>query len=261
MKKHHIRFNKAQLRTEVIPYTAKDYVLWLVKRVVMVAGIAAGAVMIFDQYFESPKVRRQQRQIAFLEAQVDLMDGKVEGMRGALAELTDRDEAIYRNIFGAEPYPEHLRNPGIGGADRYRELRGLEQSEQVIALRAEISELERRMLAQGESFSQLVSLTENREDLLNSIPAIQPVRNSDLKRMASGYGYRIHPIYKVGKCTGVWISLRQPARRFSLPETVKWSRSRRNTMDMGTMCASAMASDTKLCMRTCPKFWCGVVSA
>ena len=102
-------------------------------------------------------------------------------------------------IFGAEPYPEHLRNPGIGGADRYRELRGLEQSEQVIALRAEISELERRMLAQGESFSQLVSLTENREDLLNSIPAIQPVRNSDLKRMASGYGYRIHPIYKVRK--------------------------------------------------------------
>lgn len=199
MKKHHIRFNKAQLRTEVIPYTAKDYVLWLVKRVVMVAGIAAGSVMIFDQYFESPKVRRQQRQIAFLEAQVDLMDGKVEGMRGALAELTDRDEAIYRNIFGAEPYPEHLRNPGIGGADRYRELRGLEQSEQVIALRAEISELERRMLAQGESFSQLVSLTENREDLLNSIPAIQPVRNSDLKRMASGYGYRIHPIYKVRK--------------------------------------------------------------
>ena len=170
MKKHHIRFNKAQLRTEVIPYTAKDYVLWLVKRVVMVAGIAAGAVMIFDQYFESPKVRRQQRQIAFLEAQVDLMDGKVEGMRGALAELTDRDEAIYRNIFGAEPYPEHLRNPGIGGADRYRELRGLEQSEQVIALRAEISELERRMLAQGESFSQLVSLTENRKTCSTAFP-------------------------------------------------------------------------------------------
>ena len=35
--------------------------------------------------------------------------------------------------------------------------------------------------------------------MLESIPAIQPVRNSDLKRMASGYGYRIHPIYKVRK--------------------------------------------------------------
>ena len=199
MKKHHIRFNKSQLRTEAIPFTARDYVLWLLKRCVMVVGIAVGAVMVFDQYFESPKVRRQQQQIDFLEGQTAMMEDKVAGMTGALAELTERDESIYRNIFGAEPYPEHLRNPGIGGADRYRELRGLEQSEQVIVLREQIAELERRMLAQGESFNQLMDLTENREELLKSIPAIQPVRNSDLKRMASGSGYRIHPIYKVRK--------------------------------------------------------------
>jgi len=155
------------------------------------------AILTFDQYFESPKVRSQQRQIAFLESQVKLMEEKVDDMSGALGELTERDEAIYRNIFGAEPYPEHLRNPGIGGADRYGDLRGLDQSEQVIALRERIAEVERRMLAQGESFSQLMELSSNRDELLKSIPAIQPVRNSDLKRMASGYGYRIHPIYKV----------------------------------------------------------------
>ena len=199
MRKHHIRFNQAQLRTEAIPYTAADYARWFLWRLTLLALVAIGSVMVFDQYFESPKVRRQQRQIAFLEAQVSMMEGKVEGMTGALAELTERDESIYRNIFGAEPYPEHLRNPGIGGADRYRELRGLEQSEQVIVLREQIAALERRILAQGESFNQLMDLTENREELLKSIPAIQPVRNSDLKRMASGYGYRIHPIYKVRK--------------------------------------------------------------
>ena len=76
MQKHHIRFNKTQLRTEAIPYTAADYVLWLLKRCVMVAGIAVGAVMVFDQYFESPKVRRQQQQIAFLESQVVMMTAK-----------------------------------------------------------------------------------------------------------------------------------------------------------------------------------------
>jgi len=199
MRKHHIRFNRAQLRTEAVPFTTGDYVRWFAFRLFAVAAIAVVSILTFDQYFESPKVRSQQRQIAFLESQVALMEEKVEGMTGALGELTDRDEVIYRNIFGAEPYPEHLRNPGIGGSDRYGDLRGLEQSDQVIALREQIAELERRMLAQGESFSQLIEISGNREELLKSIPAIQPVRNSDLKRMASGYGYRIHPIYKVRK--------------------------------------------------------------
>lgn len=199
MAKHHIRFNREQLRTEAIPYTTSDYVRWFLMRLAFLAMIAAGSILLFDRYFESPTVRSQRRQIAYLETQLGLMEEKVEGMTGALGELTERDESIYRNIFGAEPYPEHLRNPGIGGSDRYRDLRGLEQSGQVIALRERIAELERRMLAQGESFNELLELSGNREELLKSIPAIQPVRNSDLKRLASGYGYRIHPIYKVRK--------------------------------------------------------------
>ena len=199
MRKHHIRFNEDQLQTEVVPFTARDYVRWILGRALVFAGVALAGILVFDQYFESPKVRSQQRQIEFLESQLSTMEGQVTEMSDALGELVERDELIYRNIFGAEPYPPHMRNPGIGGADRYRDLRGLEQSEQVIALKEEMSELERRMLAQGESVGELVELAENQEALLKSIPAIQPVRNSDLKRMASGYGYRIHPIYKVRK--------------------------------------------------------------
>lgn len=199
MRKHHIRFNEDQLQTEVVPFTARDYVRWILGRALVFAGVALAGILVFDQYFESPKVRSQQRQIEFLESQLSTMEGQVTEMSDALGELVERDELIYRNIFGAEPYPPHMRNPGIGGADRYRDLRGLEQSEQVIALKEEMAELERRMLAQGESVGELVELAENQEALLQSIPAIQPVRNSDLKRMASGYGYRIHPIYKVRK--------------------------------------------------------------
>ena len=199
MRKHHIRFNQDQLRTEVVPFTARDYVRWILGRTLLFAGVAFAAILVFDRYFESPKVRSQKRQIEFLEAQLSTMEGQVTEMSDALGELVERDEVIYRNIFGAEPYPPHLRNPGIGGTDRYRDLRGLDQSEQVIALRQDMAELERRILAQGESVGELVQLAENQEELLQSIPAIQPVRNSDLKRMASGYGYRIHPIYKVRK--------------------------------------------------------------
>ena len=126
------------------------------------------------------------------------MEGQVSDMTGALEELDGAGRGNLPEHLRRRAYPDHLRNPGIGGADRYRDLRGLEQSDQVIALKEDMAELERRMVAQGESFGTR-RLAEKQETLLESIPAIQPVRNSDLKRMASGYGYRIHPIYKVRK--------------------------------------------------------------
>ena len=200
MRKHHIRFNQAQLRTEAVPFTTADYVRWIRGRAPCSLPLWSWAPSSFST--STSRARRSgasKRQIEFLESQLTTMEGQVADMSDALEELVERDEVIYRNIFGAEPYPDHLRNPGIGGADRYRDLRGLEQSEQVIALREQMAELERRMVAQGESVAELVDLAGSQEVMLKSIPAIQPVRNSDLKRMASGYGYRIHPIYKVRK--------------------------------------------------------------
>ena len=164
MRKHHISSNEAQLRMEAVPYTTATRPF--LARAVLFAAVAVGSILTFDQYFESPKVRSQKRQIEFLESQLTTMEGQVSDMTGALEELTERDEVIYRNIFGAEPYPDHLRNPGIGGADRYRDLRGLEQSEQVIALREQMAELERRMVAQGESFGQLVDLAGSKQEML-----------------------------------------------------------------------------------------------
>ena len=74
MRKHHIRFNQAQLRTEVVPFTVRDYVRWILGRGLLFAGVALAAILVFDRYFESPKVRSQQRQIAFLESQLDEME-------------------------------------------------------------------------------------------------------------------------------------------------------------------------------------------
>lgn len=196
---HKIRFNEQSLAHEEVPFALRDYVLFFAVRTIVVVGIGAASITIFDRYFESPEDRAREREIAFLEQQVDRLTAEVEEMEVVLGDIETRDDAIYRSIFGTDPFPEHLRNPGVGGADRTRHMRGYEHSDAIVSLSLEVAELQRKLVSQSRSFDEVLDLAKQKQEMLLTIPAIQPVRNEDLKRMASGYGYRIHPIYKVRK--------------------------------------------------------------
>lgn len=196
---HKIRFNEHSLEHEEIPFALRDYVFFFAGRLILIGAIAGGSIAVFEKFFESPADRAREREIAFLEQEVLRLQGDVSEMSVILNDIETRDDAIYRSIFGTDPFPGHLRNPGIGGADRTRHLRGYDHSESIVSLSEEVSELQRKLVAQSRSFDEVLDLAKQKRELLQSIPAIQPVRNEDLKRMASGYGYRIHPIYKVRK--------------------------------------------------------------
>jgi murein DD-endopeptidase MepM/ murein hydrolase activator NlpD len=193
------QYNEGKLRMEEIPFDLRDYVLFAVKRLAVFGVISGGSVFLFDSYFESPTDRSQRREIAFLEDRLAKIDEEMTNMSVILSDISERDDAIYRSIFGVESYPSHLRNPGIGGADRQRSLRGFDHSQAVISSQERLAELQRKLVAQSRSFEEVLDLAKSQTELLKSIPAIQPIRNEELKRMASGYGFRIHPIYKVRK--------------------------------------------------------------
>ncbi len=192
-------FNPETLQIEVVPYSVVDYVWWSLRNVGWIVLVGTGSVLLFDIAFDSPKDRAQAREIAFLEGQVLSFENDIHEIEGVLENIEVRDDAIYRTLFGTDPYPEYRRNPGIGGADRNRVLRGYEHTEDVANLSVRVSEVQRRLVAQSRSFDEVMELATTHEERLHSIPAIQPVRNDDLKRMASGWGNRFHPIYKVMK--------------------------------------------------------------
>ena len=196
---HKIRFNERTLELEEVPFGWRDFVVYGIKRLVYFGAIVAGSVWFFDNVLQSPMARAREREVAFLEGQIEDLKADLQQMDAVLQDMAERDDAIYRSIFGADPYPQHVRNPGVGGVDRNRSLRGYRHSDEIIALREGVAELQRRMVAQSRSFDEVLDLARNQKQMLQSIPAIQPVRNADLKSMASGYGYRIHPIYKVRK--------------------------------------------------------------
>lgn len=196
---HKFRFNERSLQMEELPFALRDYLLFGFKKILFFSCIAGGSIFLFDFYFESPSDRARERELNFLEAQLTRMGDDLGNMGVILEDISQRDDAIYRAIFGSEPYPAHLRNPGVGGVDRARDMRGYSHSEAVISLEVAVAELQRKLVSQSRSFDEVLDLAQNRTEMLKSIPAIQPVRNEDLRRMASGFGYRIHPIYKVRK--------------------------------------------------------------
>src|SRR5690606_33083443 len=136
------------------------------------------------------------REISQYKLQLKLMDEKLDNMSTMLTALEERDDNIYRAIFEADPIADDVRNAGMGGVDRYRSLDGYDNSELLKSLASRVDKLSGQMYVQSKSYDELAKLAVKKSEMLACIPAIQPVSNRDLNRMASGYGMRIHPIYK-----------------------------------------------------------------
>jgi murein DD-endopeptidase MepM/ murein hydrolase activator NlpD len=160
-----------------------------------------GLIMIvtFFQFFDSPKEKRLINEINHLVNQYEIVDNKMYKIELVLDDIQKRDDNIYRTIFEADPIPTSIRKQGFGGINRYKELEGYSNSKIMIETSTKIDQITKQLYLQSKSFDEIIDLTKDKLSMLASIPAIQPVSNKNLKRMASGYGYRIHPIYKTRK--------------------------------------------------------------
>lgn len=156
-------------------------------------------VFIASQYLESPKERALKRELQNTQLQFQLLNRKMTEAETVLANIADRDNNIYRVYFEANPIPEEQRKAGFGGINRYKKLEGFDNSKLIIESNKRIDKLQKGIVVQSKSLDEIAKLAEEKEKLLAAIPAIQPVRNEDLKRMASGYGMRSDPFTKVRK--------------------------------------------------------------
>ena len=131
--------------------------------------------------------------------QYDLIHREMANVENVLEDLQKTDDNLYRTIFEAEPIPSTLRDGGIGGVNRYEALEGYNNSNLVIETANRLDKIRKKVYVQSKSFDDLIKLAKNKEDMLKSVPAIIPISNKDLTRTASGFGWRIHPIYKISK--------------------------------------------------------------
>lgn len=156
-------------------------------------------VFIASQYIESPKERELKRELQNAQLQYELLNKKMAEAEAVLADVADRDNNIYRVYFEANPIPEEQRKAGFGGINRYKDLEGFDNSKLIIETSKRLDVLQKQIVVQSKSLDEIAQLAEEKEKLLAAIPAIQPVKNEDLTRMASGYGMRSDPFTKVRK--------------------------------------------------------------
>ncbi|MEZ4858548.1 MAG: M23 family metallopeptidase [Flavobacteriaceae bacterium] len=148
---------------------------------------------------ETPKERELQRELAQMELQFELLNKKMAQAETVLEEIANRDNTIYRVYFEANPIPEEQRKAGFGGVNRYKDLEGFDNSKLIINTSKRLDILTKQIVIQSKSLDEIAILATEKQKLLETIPAIQPVNNEDLTRMASGYGYRTDPFTKERK--------------------------------------------------------------
>lgn len=162
-------------------------------------GILGLTILLNTRFINTPKELSLQREVRNYELQFELLGKKMEQVEQVLANIEDRDNNIYRLYFEANPIPDEQRKAGFGGVNRYKSLEGFNNSDMIIATTKQMDIIQKQMVIQSKSLDEITILAAEKEKLLAAIPAIQPVNNEDLKRMASGYGWRSDPFTKARK--------------------------------------------------------------
>lgn len=183
-----------------------DIVLNALGLLALTVIVSIGMIFLWTNYFPSPNEVILRNQLEEQRYYLDGMDQKISAINEIVTGLEERDDNIYRVVLGAEPIDKSIRDAGVGGTDRYADIkeRKFIQEDMIVDLSKKIDKLKRKMYIESKSQDEIVQLAEKKEKLYAAIPAIQPVSNKQLVALASGFGFRIHPIYKVRKMhTGI----------------------------------------------------------
>lgn len=189
-KKYIYRFNPHTLSYERVEATLKDRLKRISSTVAL--GLVLGVIftIIAFQLIDSPKERMLEADISQYRRALASLNHSVDRCNRVLADIEDRDSAVYRTIFGAAPVSSSKRRPA--SAD-YSKLEGRASSRLIIDTKRRIDTLEQRLYAQSVSLDDIYRMAGTKEQRMASMPAIMPIKKNQCS-LVSGYGMRYHPI-------------------------------------------------------------------
>jgi murein DD-endopeptidase MepM/ murein hydrolase activator NlpD len=199
MKKIKYYYNTHTLRYEKLE-TPLRVKLLRVFGFIAAAIVTAGIISYFAfRFVGSPKEKILQRRNEVLMDKYSEMNDSLKSMQQQMHELEKRDNDVYRAIFEANPIPDSVRAKAIELKAEIAFVESLKDNVLVSSIHSSLNNLSNRIHAQKISYVEVDELLKTKENILSHTPAIQPVSNKDLDRIASGFGFRIDPIYKTAK--------------------------------------------------------------
>jgi murein DD-endopeptidase MepM/ murein hydrolase activator NlpD len=199
MKKIKYYYNTQTLRYEkrVTPLRVTLLRIFAFISTAIVTGLIVVAIAF--RFLDSPKEKMMKLQLDRAEYLNKVYDNKYSELDERLRQLEKRDNEVYRTVFEAQPLPDSLRIRQLERRKEMQILAGMDSEELTEGIAKKLSGIYNRIISQEKSYKEIEKMVKNKEKLLASTPAIQPLSNKDLDRVSSGFGYRIDPLYKTVK--------------------------------------------------------------
>ena len=177
-------------------------------------GVAFLFAILLFTFFKSPKEMMQARELEYMKLQYEILNDRLDNMEVLMTDMEERDNNLYRvmfeadpipssvrrsGLFEADPIPSSVRRSGFLDADRYADLYGYKNSGLIVNTARKLDVIASQLYNQSVSYDTLFVMARNKSDMLAHIPAIFPVKETEVKYISSFFGYRPDPIYKVEK--------------------------------------------------------------
>ena len=199
MAKVRFYFNTHTLRYEKLEVPLKVRLLRFFGFMALSIVIASIIVFISFQYIDSPKEKMLRNENEDLKENYSIIEKRIKELNGQVAELENRDNEVYRAIFESSPIPDSARQKKMAEKKEVQLVQSMSKTELVQSIEVQLNRLSLLAAYQNVSYNDIDDMLKNKQQLLAAIPAIQPVSNKLLSRIASGFGTRIDPVYKVAK--------------------------------------------------------------
>lgn len=162
-------------------------------------GVAFLFAILLFTFFKSPKEMMQARELEYMKLQYEILNDRLDNMEVLMTDMEERDNNLYRVMFEADPIPSSVRRSGFLDTDRYADLYGYKNSGLIVNTARKLDVIASQLYNQSVSYDTLFAMARNKSDMLAHIPAIFPVKETEVKYISSFFGYRPDPIYKVEK--------------------------------------------------------------
>ena len=199
MKKIKYYYNTHTLRYEKLETPLRVKLLRVFGFIAAALVTAAIISLLAFRFIGSPNEKLLRAENERMKDRYRELGKEIKKIEQQMKELEDRDNEVYRSIFEATPIPDSARLKDLEKEQQIAKVEGMEQNDLINSIVTTLNNMQSRIHAQKASYKDLGGMVKDKEKLLAATPAIQPVSNADLKRIASGFGYRIDPVYKTVK--------------------------------------------------------------
>ncbi len=193
MTKGKFRFNPETLSYEKIERSPRRILILLFSYLITVIVVGFAFMLTWLHFFPSSREKQLMDENKTLRNQYKSLNSRIGSLEKVVEDLSDRDNNIYRMVFESEPIPNSVRNGGFGGVNRYAEIESIPNMELVVKTNKRMDVLMKKIYIQSLSFDTIVDKAKNKQEMLQHIPGIQPLKTY---KYVSGFGTRMHPIYK-----------------------------------------------------------------